>query len=373
MKTNILILSTNRADFSHLYLTIKEMKKSQKMNAVFAACGGHFDKKRGGTLDELYELGMKPDYKIREIVDWRSEAKLFSSLVSFEKKLRTLIKMVEADYVMVLGDRIELLAVVNLALIMNKKIIHISGGEKTEGAVDDYIRMLLSTVSYIHFVSGEYFKKNLSAVLQKSAHIYNTGDPVLEYIEKSENMDLDKIAETIGMKLEKGKYILFTFHPETKDNREINEQFKGIEQFLSESRIPVICTAPNADMGGNHIIKRLKHIASVNENVNITMHLGFKRYIGLIKNALCVMGNSSSLLIEAPYLNVPSLLLGDRQKGRPLSESIVNTGLAYEDIVDGFNRIEKMLKEGGVKNKAICYERKETSVIIREKLEELLC
>lgn len=372
MKTNILVISTNRADYSHLLLTIREMKKSKMMNVFFVAAGGHFDRGRGKSIDELYQTGIKPDYKIRTVTDWSSEAKLFSSILSFEKRLRTLIKMVKADYIMVLGDRIELLAVINLSLIMGKRIIHLSGGETTQGAVDDDVRRMLSLVSYVHFVSGEYFKKSLSDFLGTDKNIINAGDPILELIDKTEEAGLDEISKELNTELGKREYMLFTYHPETKGNVSVREQFRGMEKFLLESKMKVICTAPNSDMGGDYILKQLKHISNENKRVILSEHLGFVRYNSLMKNAYCAMGNSSSLIIECPYLNVPSILIGERQRGRPLCNSVISSSHRHEDIVMAFDSVKRVREElGGVCQAS--YERAETSQIIRRELERLLC
>ncbi|MDD3803086.1 MAG: UDP-N-acetylglucosamine 2-epimerase [bacterium] len=373
MNTNIMVISTNRADYSHLFMTLKELKKSKLINTTFVATGGHFDRNRGSSLDELYETGIKPDYKIRTVIDWGSEAKLFSSIASFEKRLRTLIKMVKADYIMVLGDRIELLAVINLSLIMGKKIIHISGGETTQGAVDDNVRRMLSLVSSFHFVSGEYFRKSLSDFLKTEKNIFNAGDPILEHIDNVSEIPITEIGKELNINLEKNNYILFTYHPETATDISINDQFSGIKRFLSESEMNVVCTAPNADLGGDYILKQLKHISNENKRVTLANHLGFIKYNSLMKNAFCAMGNSSSLVIECPYLKVPSVLIGNRQKGRPLSDSVISSSHDYEDIKSAYVAVKR--NEGAAKKEQcqIHYERAETSLIIRETLERLLC
>uniref|UniRef100_A0A7C3J723 UDP-N-acetylglucosamine 2-epimerase (Hydrolyzing) n=1 Tax=candidate division WOR-3 bacterium TaxID=2052148 RepID=A0A7C3J723_UNCW3 len=372
MKPNLMIISTNRSDFSHLKLIVEKLKSSKKINTFFVAAGSHFDKEKGFSFEEIKEEGIKVDFKIRTTINWRSESKLFNSLVSFQKKLRTLIKLTKTDYIMVLGDRIELLPVINLSLIMDKKIVHISGGEETKGAIDDNIRKMLSLNSYIHFVSGEVFKKNLSDFLKSDKRIFNVGDPILEYIDKVQLEPFENVLKDIKIELEKDRYILFTFHPETKSDANIKEQFNGIEKFLLKVDMPVLCTSPNPDKGEEYIYKRLKHIISLKGNIFFVPHLGFRKYISLIKNAFAVMGNSSSLLIETPYLKTPSILIGKRQEGRPLADSVFKSGYQTEDIEQVFERIKVLKREGyfekGIKN--LYYERKETSDLILKHLEE---
>lgn len=372
MKPNLMILSTNRSDFSHLKLIVEKLKSSKKINTFFVASGSHFDKEKGYSFDEIKDEGIKVDFKIKTTINWRSEAKLFNSLVSFQKKLRTLIKMTKTDYIMVLGDRIELLPVINLSLIMDKKIIHISGGEETKGAIDDNIRKMLSLNSYIHFVSGEMFKKNLIEFLKTEKRIFNVGDPILEYIDSIEMEPFENVLKDLKIDLEKGKYLLFTFHPETKSSVDIKEQFNGLEKFLLEVEIPVLCTSPNPDKGEEYILKRLKHIISLKKDISFIPHLGFRKYISLIKNSFAVMGNSSSLLIETPYLNVPSILIGKRQDGRPLAESVFKTGYQAEEIKSVYNKIKELKEKGYFEKKVknLYYERKNTSDLILKHLED---
>lgn len=376
MKTNLMVISTNRSDFSHLKLIVEKLRTCESMNVFFVAAGTHFDKKRGYSYDEIVEENLRVDFKIKTEINWKSDSKLFNSLISLQKKLRTLIRMAKIDYIMVLGDRIELLPVINLSLIMGKKLIHISGGERTKGAIDDNIRMMLSLNSYIHFVSGEIFRRNLIEFLKTEDRIFNVGDPILEYIDKIDIEPLQNIANELKIDLKENGFILFTFHPETKSKYLVKDQFKGVEKFLTIVDLPVVATAPNPDKGEEYIFKKLKHLASMKKNFILIPHLGFRKYVSLMKNSLMVMGNSSSLLIEAPYLKVPSLLIGERQEGRPLADSVFKSGYSFEEIQSIYGKIrdikstdEKFFKE--IKN--IFYERKETSLLILEHLKDLIC
>jgi len=372
MKANLLILSTNRADFSHLKLIISELKNSSKINCVFAAAGQHFDKKRGYSISEILDSGLKPDFCIKKRFSFSSESKFLDTVISFEKRLRTIIKMSKADYILVLGDRLELLSVINLALVMNKRIIHISGGEFTQGALDDKIRWMLTQLAYTSFTSGELFSSNILKRYPDKLHVYNAGDPSLESIEKTTEEPLDDINKELGLNLKKKDFILFTFHPETDTGIEINKQFKGISLYLQSTKIPVVCTAPNIDKGGDYILTQLKHIQRNNSNLHITENLGGKRYISLLKNASMAMGNSSSLLIEAPYLKIPSILVGGRQQGRPVSASVIQSGYTQKDIE---NAVETGLSDNfkkSIERQKLCYEKKDTSSIIRSKLEEII-
>ncbi len=367
----ILILSTNRSDFSHLYSIIKNLKFSKKIDAKLCISGSHFDKNRGYSINEISNAGIKPDYKINVQFDWQSDAKLINSIISFQKRLRTLIKMIGCEYILILGDRIEMLAVINLALITGIKIIHISGGEVTEGAIDDHIRKMLSLIADIHFVSGECFADELKRLLKGNSAIFNAGDPILEIIDSEQFKTLEEINKEYNISLINKEYIMFTYHPETNTEIAIEKQFEGIEKFLMKTDFYVLCTAPNIDKGGDFILKKLKRISKRRKNIIFVPHLGFINYISLLRYCKFAMGNSSSLIIETPYLKKPSLLVGRRQFGRPLTKSIIETDYDYKSILENINCIKNMNKDS-FNNMELKYERKETSQIIKETLENLI-
>ncbi|MCK4524211.1 UDP-N-acetylglucosamine 2-epimerase (hydrolyzing), partial [candidate division WOR-3 bacterium] len=320
---------------------------------------------------EISNAGIKPDYKINVQFDWQSDAKLINSIISFQKRLRTLIKMIGCEYILILGDRIEMLAVINLALITGIKIIHISGGEVTEGAIDDHIRKTLSLIADIHFVSGECFADELKRLLKGNSAIFNAGDPILEIIDSEQFKTLEEINKKYNISLINKEYIMFTYHPETNTEIAIEKQFEGIEKFLMKTDFYVLCTAPNIDKGGDFILKKLKRISKRRKNIIFVPHLGFINYISLLRYCKFAMGNSSSLIIETPYLKKPSLLVGRRQFGRPLTKSIIETDYDYKSILESINCIKNMNKDS-FNNMELKYERKETSQIIKETLEDLI-
>lgn len=372
MKTKILVLSTNRADFSHMRKTLSELKRSKRLDCIFVAAGQHFDRKRGYSYDEIIKSGMKPDFSIRTQFDFSTESKSLSTIISFQKKLRTISKISRADYIMVLGDRLELLAAVNLSLLTGMKIIHISGGENTEGAVDDEIRWMLSQLAYISFTGGEIFSKNILNRFPGKKNVFNVGDPALETIVSSDIDSLSERAEEEFGDIIRRDYLLFTFHPETKGGADVTKQFAGASSFLKGSKMPVICTSPNNDKGGDRILTAIKHIARGNPNIRFIEHLGGELYLYMLKNAAAAVGNSSSLLIEAPFLKVPSVLIGNRQKGRPVSSSVVESGYSLAEIKASLEHALSPKFRSAMKSQALAYEHKMTSSLIRNRLEEII-
>ncbi|MFO8062794.1 MAG: UDP-N-acetylglucosamine 2-epimerase [bacterium] len=365
MKT-IMILSTARSDFSHLNLIIRELRQSREFNVVFTAAGSHFDVSRGSSIGEIEESGITVDYTSECRIQWRDPETLSSSLTCLQQELTEFIKESGTDYIMVLGDRIELASVLIPVLISDVRLIHISGGEET-GCIDDTVRNLLSLTADINFTSGELFSSNLIRMKGSSTNIYNAGDPALENIDSMDIRPPDEINREYGFELEEQMYVLFTFHPETDTDMPVEKQTEGALEFLSTTDRSVLCTAPNSDIGGDYILDSIRAISRNRDNIYLCPHLGYINYISLLASAGSGMGNSSSLVIEAPYLGTPSVLIGDRQKGRPLADSVFQSGYSARDIEKAL--ISATGFRGDVK---LHYERKDTARIIRETLEKII-
>ncbi|MDY6787038.1 MAG: UDP-N-acetylglucosamine 2-epimerase [candidate division WOR-3 bacterium] len=365
MKT-IMIISTARSDFSHLSLIIRELRQSNIFEAIFTAAGSHFDISRGCSITEIEQSGISADYTIEHKIEWHDAATLSSSLTRLQQELTVLIRETRTDYIMVLGDRIELVSVLIPILISDVKLIHISGGEET-GCIDDKIRNLLSLTADISFTSGELFRENIIRMKGSSRNIYNAGDPALENIDRMDLRPLDDINREFGLELKEQMYILFTFHPETDTDMPVEKQIRGALEFMSSTDRNVLCTAPNSDIGGDYILDRIKAISKKRDNIYFYPHLGYVNYISLLASAVSGMGNSSSLVIEAPYLRTPSVLIGSRQIGRPLADSVFQAGYSARDIKRAL--ISATRFTGDI---TMYYERKDTAAIIREILEQII-
>ncbi len=350
-------------------LIINELKKSKKFNTYFCITGKHFNKNYGYSFNEVKKY-IKPDFKINIDIEWTNESKLNNSIIGFQKRLRTLIKMINADYILVLGDRVELLAIINLKLIMDYRIIHISGGEETEGAIDNYIRKMLSLVSDIHFTSNRMFRKNVKKIAINKQFIYNVGDPILELIKHTKLKSLNEINEQYKLNLKNKKFILCTFHPETNTKISIKEQFEGVKEFLLNTNMHTLCTAPNGDNGSHYIMKQLKYIAKNNNKIHFIEHLGFENYISLLKYAYVNIGNSSSIIIESPAMKTVSILIGERQRGRPLAGSIIKSNYDFLSIKNSFDMIDDYYRN--IDNIKLIYQIKNTSKLVRKKLEKII-
>ncbi|SQC91410.1 Polysialic acid biosynthesis protein P7 [Cedecea neteri] len=221
------------------------------------------------------------------------------------------------DVIIILGDRFEALAAAQTAMILRIPIIHLHGGEITEGAYDDAIRHAITKLSYLHGTSTEEYRHRVIQLGEDPARVKNIGAIGLDHLKRGTFMSLTELSESLGFALTE-PYFLVTYHPVTLSDEPATTSFLELLSALDKFKdYKIILTYPNADDGGRQIIPLLEKYASENaERVYAIPSLGQVRYLSAVKHAAAVIGNSSSGIIEVPAFNVPTVNIGVRQKGR---------------------------------------------------------
>jgi UDP-N-acetylglucosamine 2-epimerase (non-hydrolysing)/GDP/UDP-N,N'-diacetylbacillosamine 2-epimerase (hydrolysing) len=259
------------------------------------------------------------------------------------------------DILVVLGDRFEILAAVSAAIPFRIPVAHISGGESTEGAIDEPIRHAITKMSHVHFTTTELYRKRVIQMGEDPDNVYSFGAPGIDSIFKLSLMNRERLCETLGIASDKRLGVV-TYHPVTleKDTAQlqISEVLKAIEAF---SEIFWVFTLPNADTGGRIIIKKIEDfIAEHRQQGKLFSSLGQLVYLSLMKQVDIMVGNSSSGLLEAPSFELPVVNIGDRQRGRVRASNVIDIpdcreNLIKEAIRNGLsNDFRKSLK--GLKN-----------------------
>ena len=232
------------------------------------------------------------------------------------------------DGVMILGDRYEMLGVAAASLITSTPILHISGGDTTEGAIDEYIRHALTKMSYLHFTTNETSKKRVIQMGEEPGRVFNVGSTSIDNILKEELLTKEKALESIGLGAD--KYIICTYHPVTlsvSDGLKEVETLAGVLDKFVKKGYHIIVTKANADLGGSRINEFWDELAGKNTGFSVFASLGRLRYLSLVKYASAVVGNSSSGIVEVPALKVPVIDIGSRQKGRTRSRAVLEADL----------------------------------------------
>jgi GDP/UDP-N,N'-diacetylbacillosamine 2-epimerase (hydrolysing) len=246
-------------------------------------------------------------------------------------------EVLRPDLLVVLGDRYETLAVCCAAMNARIPIAHLYGGETTEGAIDESIRHAISKMSYLHLTSTEEYRKRVIQLGESPERVFTVGAIGIENIKNLKFLSEQELKQDLGIKNDK-PYAVVTFHPVTLEGNNTKQQFEELLRVCDEHQeLYYIFTKANADTNGRIINELMDEYASKRENVSAFASLGVERYLSALKYCALVIGNSSSGLLEAPSFGIPTVNIGDRQKGRLQSESVINCNPEKLSIEVAFN------------------------------------
>ena len=310
----IFLVTSTRADFGLLKNLIFEFKKNSYFDLKIIATGTHFSKKHGFSFSEIKNHKVEIYKKILIKNNTESPKSLLIDMSFLSKKISSLIKKDKPDLFIILGDRYEVFAV-SLAAYLNKvPVAHIHGGEITQGSLDDGFRHCISKMSNLHFVSHKAHKKRLIKMGENPKSIYNVGALGVENIYKTKSLKINF----------KKNILLVCLQPEiTKELtlNLVNETLSALKYCNDKS---IIFTMPGADLYNNIIFKKISIFTKKNSNCFLFKTLGSQNFLSLLKIVDAIIGNSSSGIIEMPAFKKPTINIGDRQKGRVKSNSIVD-------------------------------------------------
>ncbi len=330
---NIAVFTGTRAEYSLLYWLLTLLKNDQEINLLLFVGGTHLSHEFGHTIDQIIADGFSVTEKLEFLLSADTPNSVSKSLALAISTSADAIVKHSPDAIILLGDRYEALGVAQAAMINLVPIVHIHGGEITEGAYDDAIRHAISKLSHLHFTSTEAYRKRVIQLGEVPEHVFNVGAPGIDNIRKLKLLSRNELNEYFSGKLVK-PYFLVTYHPVTLLKDGATDGLKNLLLALERfNDFQVIITYPNADSFGHDIIEYLKTYAKQHpKQVLLVKSLGQVRYLSAMKHAAAVVGNTSSGIIETPSLGVPTVNVGNRQKGRIASGSVIDCENDIEDI-----------------------------------------
>lgn len=333
MLKKVAVVTATRAEYGLLKNVIDRIEKSGELELCLMVTGTHFAAEYGMTVQEIEQDG----YPIAEKID----VLLASDTPSAVSKTMglTMMSFAEAferqqpDCLVVLGDRYEILAVCSAAMNAGIPIVHISGGETTQGAVDESIRHCITKMSYLHFAGCEAYRQRIIQLGEEPDRVYNFGDVGIEAIRLVPEMSRKELEDSLGFLLDK-PYMSVTFHPVTLEVQEAEQQMQELLRALEYfDGMKFVITKANADAGGRRINKMIDSFVAGHDNCAAYASLGMKRYVNLLRFSEGMVGNSSSGIREAPAIGIPTVNIGNRQKGRLQADSIINCAPEKEAII----------------------------------------
>ena len=323
-KCQICVITGTRAEYGLLRELLFKLRKDRRIDLGFVVTGSHLSDTFGKTEDEIIGDGFKDYIKVPIPMDDDSkEGMAYSAGVALQK-FAELFKNYKPDLLIVLGDRFEIFAAVSAAHLLGISVAHISGGDVTEGAVDDAIRHCLTKMSYLHFPGCEQSAKRIIQMGEQPDRVFNVGELGVENCLNMKILSRKELSKSIGFDKVLDNYCVVTFHPVTMEADTAESQvYELIGAMDAQQSMSYIITMANADAGGRAINDIWIKEGKKRSNWLIATSLGVLRYLSAVKYARLVIGNSSSGVIEAPSMGTPTINIGDRQKGRVMAESVI--------------------------------------------------
>ncbi|WP_075965040.1 UDP-N-acetylglucosamine 2-epimerase [Parabacteroides massiliensis] len=336
----ICVITGSRAEYGLLSGLMKQIDESEDLKLQIIATNMHLSPEFGLTYKEIEKDGFVIDKRVEMLLSSDTSSATAKSvglgMIGFADAYEDL----RPDLIVVLGDRYEILAAVSTALFFKIPVAHLHGGEITEGAYDDAIRHAITKMSHLHFTSTEEYRKRVIQLGESPDRVFNVGAIGVENIKKSSFLSKEELENSLDFKLG-DKSLLVTFHPVTLETCTTREQCDNLLEVLTKhSEYRILFTFPNSDTDGCVIVDCIKDFVAKNKDRAIAFKsLGKLRYLSALKYVSAVIGNSSSGILEVPSFGIPTLDIGDRQKGRIAAKSVVHSGVSMEEIEQGFKLI----------------------------------
>ena len=338
MTRKVCIFTGTRAEYGLLNPLMKNIQASSELELLIIVSGTHLSQEFGMTCEEIEKDGFKVNEKVDIHLDEDTPEGVCKSMGMGMTGYSKALKRLKPDILVLLGDRYEAFAMAAAATVCKVPIAHIHGGETTQGAIDEAFRHSITKMSHLHFTSTEEHKSRVIQLGEQPTNVYNVGSLGTENIHKLDLLEKNEIAKQIGFNLE-NRYLLVTYLPVTLEAETSEEQFASLLSAIDTlDDIHVIFTKANADPDGRKINRMIDLYVKRSSKKAISFtSMGQLRYLSAMKYAEAVVGNSSSGIIEAPSLNVPTVNIGDRQQGRVKALSIIDCKSDLENIVEAIN------------------------------------
>jgi GDP/UDP-N,N'-diacetylbacillosamine 2-epimerase (hydrolysing) len=326
MKKTIYIITGSRADYGLMQILINKFHKDKDIELKIFATGMHLLSKFGNTYKEILKDGFRIEKKVKILSSSDTPTAISKSTGLGIMRFASLFDIAKPDLLVVFGDRYEIMSAVIAANFHQIPVAHIGGGDTTLGAFDEWIRHSITKMSWLHFVSNPLSKKRVIQLGENPKRVFITGSLGVDRLRHMKLLSKKIIEKKMKFKFNK-RNLLITYHPVTLEKNTSAIQFKEILLAVSKLKdTKLIFTYPNSDTYGKIVINMIKKFASLKKYDTVKFSsMGYVSYLSVLKHVDCVLGNSSSGLIEAPSLKIPTINIGDRQEGRLKATSIIDS------------------------------------------------
>ncbi len=339
----IAVISGSRADYGLLQPVLRKIAASALLELELLVTGMHLATEFGETWRAIEQDGIRIARKVDMLVAGDSRTSVTKSVGLGVIGFADAFASSRPDLALVLGDRYEILAAVQACLIAGIPVGHIAGGDVTEGAFDESIRHAITKMAHLHFVTHSLAWNRVRQMGEDPANIHLVGSPGVDAAIHCELLERSSLEDALGFRF-LSRNLLITFHPATLDEGSQEHQMRELFRALDtlDPNTGLIFTLPNADPEGRRLMEMVRDFTSTRTNARSFANLGQQRYLSLMSQADVVVGNSSSGLYEAPTFKVPTVNIGDRQKGRLRATSVIDCPPHAEAIAQAIHRAYEM-------------------------------
>ncbi len=366
----ISIVTVARSDYGIYRPVLKALAKESNLEVTLWVSGMHLSPEFGLTYQEIEQDGFSIEEKVEMLISGDSPEAIGKSIGLGVIGFSQVMARSRPDILVVLGDRFEMYAAALASLPFQIPLVHIHGGEVTEGAIDDSLRHSLTKLSHFHFVSCQEYRSRVIQLGEEPWRVMVSGAPGLDSIQQIPLLEKKELEENLSLSLS-DSFLLVTFHPVTKEYLQVEKQIDSLLEALEKTEMITIFTLPNADTKGRVIIEKLQKFAQENSWAHLFGSLGSKRYFSLMALATAMVGNSSSGIIEAPSFSLPVVNIGSRQKGRLRAANVIDVGDTSVEILEGIKLASSASFRSSLEDLVNPYGQGNASEKIVKKLQEM--
>jgi UDP-N-acetylglucosamine 2-epimerase (non-hydrolysing)/GDP/UDP-N,N'-diacetylbacillosamine 2-epimerase (hydrolysing) len=329
-KRRIGVVTTSRADYSHLYWPLRELAANPSVDLGVFVLGAHLSPKFGSTINEIQRDGFPIKARIECLLSSDTDTGMAKTIGLAILGLADALTAWRPDLLLLIADRYEMLAPASAALALRIPVAHIEGGEISQGAIDDHVRNALTKLAHIHFTSTETARRRVIAMGEEPWRVHHAGAPSLDHLRRSALLTRSALESRLALALTPPT-LLAAWHPVTVLH-DTNAEADAFFSALSDTPGQLVFVYPNSDAGGRALIERTRSLAATRPHTHIYVNLDAVTYWSLLGNVSAMVGNSSSGIMEAASFALPTVNIGMRQQGRERARNIIDSPAAPSAI-----------------------------------------
>jgi UDP-N-acetylglucosamine 2-epimerase (non-hydrolysing)/GDP/UDP-N,N'-diacetylbacillosamine 2-epimerase (hydrolysing) len=336
MKRKIAVVTSSRADYSHLYWPLRALGEHPDVDLKLIVMGAHLSAEFGLTVAEIEKDGFTIDGRIECLLSSDTDVGMAKTIGVATLSLADLLSGMRPEILLLIADRYEMLAPASVALALRIPVAHIEGGEISEGAIDDAVRNALTKMSHVHFTSTEGARARVIAMGEEGWRVHRAGAPSLDHLVKRQLYAREELETRLGVNLGK-QALLVAYHPVTL-LEDTTAEADALFEALAATEGQILFCYPNSDAGSRELIRRSREFVASREDGQIFTNLDALTYWSLLAQVEVLLGNSSSGIMETASFALPTVNVGMRQKGRERAANVIDAAPKAEEILTAIVR-----------------------------------